>query len=87
MEQRKEIRTYFAGKPHENKVLMIIRDYCWYSYTHHKYYCKDCHEYDGLDLMESFQSQEALIKHMMMKHKTVITPFTIPSDCAIEAPV
>jgi hypothetical protein len=60
---------------------MITKDDCsWYSYTHNKYYCRDCHEYSGVNLLEIFKKQDDFISHMKMRHSTTIDKFTLPKQ-------
>lgn len=79
-----EVRTYNSGKESQNVVCMITADdCCWYSYTHNKYYCRYSHEYNGIDLLHRFETQQEFLAHLKKAHNIEKEPITLLKQCII----
>ena len=79
------IRIYNNGKESQNVIYMITsNDCCWYSYTHGKYYCRLSHEYQGIDYLHSYATQEQFLYHVNKHHKMDLEKFVLPEQNVVK---
>jgi hypothetical protein len=50
----------------------------WYSYRHHKYYCKGCHLVDNYDMLMVYKDKNEWLQHIKTCHKHTMEEFELP---------